>query len=154
ARGSNLGTATPSYYAVAVSRGLDVQLVRVSGGVTTVLGDVKSQDYVSNQWVSVTLQTNGTTISALVYRLDKGEYLNSKGTWQTTPTWALVVTDSKLTGPGLVGLSHPASYVGGIAFDNFSVALMNAQQTETFDTTAAGSLPNGWASWSSPSTAA
>jgi hypothetical protein len=153
ARGSNLGTPTPSYYAVAVCRGLDVQLVRVTGGVTTVLGDVKSQDWVSNQWIYVTLQTSGNTVSALVYRLDKGEYLNGKGTWQTTPTWVLVATDGKLTGPGLVGLSHPASYVGGIAFDNFSVALLDVQQTETFDTTAAGSLPSGWASWSSPSTA-
>jgi hypothetical protein len=154
ARGSNLGTATPSYYAVAISRGLDVQLVAAVHGVTTVLGDVKSQSYLSNQWMYVTLQTNGTTVSAFVYNPANGEYLNSKGTWQTTPTWALVVTDSKVTGPGLVGLSHPASYVGGVAFDNFSVTLVNAQQTETFDTTPTGSLPGGWSSWSSPSTAA
>jgi hypothetical protein len=153
ARGSNLGTATPSYYAVAISRGLDAQLVAAVNGVTTVLGDVKSQSYLSNEWISVTLQTNGNTISAFVSNPADGEYLNSKGTWQTTPTWALMVTDSKLTGPGLVGLSHPASYVGGVAFDNFSVTLLDVQQTETFDTTAAGSLPSGWSSWSNPSTA-
>jgi hypothetical protein len=154
ARGSNLGTATPSYYAVAVSRGLDVQLLRVVNGVTTVLADLKSQDYVSGQWLYVTLQTDGSTVSASIYRMDKGEYLTSQGTWLTTPTWGLVVTDNKLTAAGLVGLAHPASYAGGIVFDNFSVGLLDVQQTETFDSTAAGALPGGWAGWSSASAAA
>src|SRR5262249_26265623 len=41
-RGQNLNTDKPNYYAVSVTRGMEVQLLRVVNGKTTVLGSVKS----------------------------------------------------------------------------------------------------------------
>src|SRR6266849_920486 len=58
-RGTGLNSAYPNYYAVAVARGLQVQLLRVVNGSVTVLGQVKSADYVSGEWVRVALSGEG-----------------------------------------------------------------------------------------------
>jgi hypothetical protein len=164
-RGSGLSTTTPSFYAVAVTRGLQVQLLRVTAGVTTVLGRVSSQSYFSNGWVQVTVEIDGSTLQARVYRPDQGRYLNSSGQWSATATWALRVTDTAITHAGLAGVERPASYGGAVSLDNFSVTSLNATPppppgpssasvSETFDTTPVGRLPAGWAGWSNTSTGA
>ncbi len=127
ARGRNLNTATPTYYAASVTRGLELQLVRLSNGRATTLGRVQSDNYVSNQWVRVTLDTSGTDLAALVYRLDTGMYLNGSGEWQATPVWALTVKDSAVTGSGQVGLARPTSYAGTVSFDDFMLAQVDLQ---------------------------
>jgi hypothetical protein len=167
-RGSELNTTTPSYYAVAVTRGLQVQLLRVAGGVTTVLDSLTSQSYFNSGWVRVTAEVNGSTLQAQVYRPDQGQYLDSSGRWTATATWALGTTDQTITRAGLAGVERPASYIGAVSLDNFAVASLAAPPpvttppaggsafsvSETFDTTAAGSLPAGWAGWSNTSSAA
>src|SRR5262245_49926237 len=70
ARGQALDTTRPTYYAAAVGRGVEVQLTRVVAGVTTVLGSVKSTDYVSGKWVTVTLRAAGDVLKVYVYRGD------------------------------------------------------------------------------------
>jgi hypothetical protein len=149
ARGSGLDGSTPSYYALSLSRGLQAQILRVAGGAATALGGVTSAGYFSGRWVQATLSLQGTTLQAQVYRPDSGQYLNAQGQWQSAPAWALQVTDGAITGPGQVGLARPASYTGTVAFDDFGVALPAV--TEHFDQSAAGSLPAGWAQWSSTS---
>jgi hypothetical protein len=124
ARGANL-SSTPSYYAVSVTRGMQVKLVRVNGGSATTLGSLDSHGYLSNVWVQVTLTADGNQLLAQVERLDTDQYLNSSGYWQSTPTVALSRTDSSksaLTGDGQVGLVKGSSAPGPIAFDNFSVS--------------------------------
>jgi hypothetical protein len=152
ARGSGLDTAAPSYYAVSVTRNLQVQLVRAVGGVTTVLGQLTSARYFEQNWVRATLAVSGATLEAQVLRPDTGQYLNSAGQWQADPAWAVTASDTALAGPGLAGLGRPASYVGSVTFDDFTVAQPMASGTtenESFDTTAVGSLPAGWQQWSS-----
>jgi photosystem II stability/assembly factor-like uncharacterized protein len=122
ARGTGLNTATPTYYAASVTRGMQVQLLAVVNGVTTVLGKVTSKSYLSQQWVRVTLRVVGSTVQVQVYRLDRQQYLTAGGLWQAAPTWALSVTDTSVTGPGQVGVGRPASYAGGVYFDDFAVA--------------------------------
>jgi hypothetical protein len=152
-RGSNLNSATPSYYALSVGRGMYVQLVRVVNGAGAVLGEVDTASYFEAKWVQLTLSATGNRLQAQIYRPDTGQYLNSSGRWQSAPTWALERTDSAISTGGYTGLARAAGYSGTVAFDSFSVTGSvtgsPAGPTETFDGTRPGSLPSGWAQWSS-----
>jgi hypothetical protein len=147
ARGSALDTASPSYYAVAITRGMQVRLLRVLGGSATVLTQTVSVDGVRNEWVRATLSAVGTTLRVQVYRVATGQYLTSTGSWQTAPTWALTATDSSLTGPGRAGLARGAGQPGTLPFDDFAIDLPNA--ADSFDQDVPGRLPAGWAGWTS-----
>jgi hypothetical protein len=147
ARGTGLGTAAPSYYALSLTRGLQAQLVRVTGGTATTLATLASSAWFSDHWVRATLDVEGGTLRAQVYRPDTGQYLNGQGQWQAAPTWALQAQDAALPGPGQVGLGRPGSYTGTVTFDDFSATQPGV--SEPFDQAATGSLPAGWAQWSS-----
>jgi hypothetical protein len=127
ARGTNLDTAAASYYAHSVTRGLEVELLRVAGGTVTTLGEVQTTDYVSQLWVSATLHVNGDNLRARLYRPDTGLYLNAAGLWQPDPAWALNLRDSAITAGGRVGLGRPASHAGTVTFDDFSWADVTAE---------------------------
>jgi hypothetical protein len=129
ARGTNLNGATASYYALAVARGPQVQLVRVVNGVATPLAQLSSATYVSGIWARVTLSVVGSQLQAQVYRPDKQQYLTAAGQWQAAPAWALSVTDTTLTGPGQVGLARPASYAGTVVLDDFAAAAAGGSQS-------------------------
>jgi hypothetical protein len=144
-RGTNLNTTTPSYYAVSVTQGLDLKLLKVTNGTITTLGEIKSANWIANQWVNVTLYTNGNTVEAQVQN-GAGQYLNSSGHWQSSQTWALNQTDTSISGGGAAGIGRLNSYVGTVYVDNFSCAPIGTE--ESFDTTAPGSLPAGWSQWS------
>jgi hypothetical protein len=160
ARGSGLGTATPSYYAVTVTRGLEVDLVRVVSGASTTLAQLTSAGWYSDRWTQVTLSVTGTNLKAQVYRPDTLQYLNAAGQWQSAQAWALSVTDGAITSAGQVGVARAPSYAGTVAFDDFTADLLGplpsspppptpVTVTESFDTTPVGSLPSGWAQWNS-----
>jgi hypothetical protein len=119
ARGSNVNSTTPSYYAAAITRGLEVDLLKVVNGVSTTLATLKSADWFSDLWARVTLALSGTSLQVQVYRPDTLQYLNTAGQWQAAPAWALAATDSALSGGGLVGLGRPASFTGTTFFDDF-----------------------------------
>jgi hypothetical protein len=121
ARGTALNTASPTYYALSIVRGPQVDLVKVVNGVATTLGQVTSSAYFNNLWVDVALSVNATTLQARVFRPDTAQYLSASGTWQSSPAWALSVTDVSIAGVGLAGVGRPASYTGTTAFDNFLV---------------------------------
>jgi hypothetical protein len=146
ARGTGLDTTTPSYYVVSVTQGMDVKLLRVNNGVATTLGEVKSANWIANQWACVTLFTNGNNVRAQVEREDTGQYLNSSGQWQTNATWALNMTDTTIINGGDVGLGRLPSYTGTVYFDNFSyggVTLESIPPTVTINTPAAGTTVSG-----------
>ncbi len=147
ARGSNLNSTSPTYYAVSVTRGLSAQLVRVVNGVTTSLGQINSAAWFSGRWVQLTLSVSGSRVQAQVYRPDTGQYLNASGQWQSAQAWALSATDTGINGGSYAGLARNAGYADSVAFDSFAVT-GSAGQTETFDGTAAGALPAGWSQWS------
>jgi hypothetical protein len=146
ARGTGLGTTTPSYYAVSVTQGLDLKLQAVENGTTTTLGEVKSANWLANQWASVTLFTNGDNLRAQVQRDDTGQYLNSSGQWQTSPAWALNLIDTAISGGGEVGLGRLPSYTGTVYFDDFAYAPVNLESQPpavTINSPAAGSTVSG-----------
>ena len=60
------GTATPTFYALALTRGLDLELVRVVSGVSTTLADLKSTGWLDGQWVTASLTVSGTMLTAQV----------------------------------------------------------------------------------------
>ncbi|HEX5273137.1 MAG TPA: hypothetical protein VFW33_21725 [Gemmataceae bacterium] len=120
-RGSNLNTASPTYYALTVRRGLYVQLVRVVNGNTTVLADLTSATWVAGAWVRLTLTANGNQLQGQVYRPDTGQYLSASGKWQTAATNAFSATDSAISAAGYTGVGRIAGYAGNVYFDNFSV---------------------------------
>ncbi len=119
-RGSNLATSTPTYYAVSVTRGVSISLLSVVNGVSTTLATLQSSVYTSGLWLQVSLTVEGDQLQARVQRGDTGQWLNTFGVWQSTPSAALDATDQSISGQGLVGLARPASYAGNISFDNFS----------------------------------
>jgi hypothetical protein len=120
-RGSGLDSATPSYYALTVSRGLLLELVRVVNGVTTPLAQLRTTSYFAHQWVRITLVAAGATLRAQVYRLDTGQYLNAAGGWQAAPGWALTITDTALDTAGLAGVVRVPRYTGSASLDDFTV---------------------------------
>jgi hypothetical protein len=150
ARGSNLNTTAPSFYAVTVTRGLDLELLKVTGGTVTTLGEVKSANWIANQWVNVTLYVDGDAIQAQVQNTQTEQYLNNSGQWQSGQTWALNLTDTSITGGGDVGVGRLPSYTGTTYVDNFFYSPVGTE--ESFDTTATGTLPAGWSQWSSTGT--
>ncbi len=135
ARGSNLSGTTPTYYGLTVTRGLEVKLTRVVNGVTTELGSIRSQEWLSGLWVQASLVMNGDKLRVQVYRSDTGQYLNPNGTWGLSPGWAMTKTDTAIRSGGRVGLSRGTGYAGPLVFDNFIVT------TAPGATAAAGPIP-------------
>ena len=131
ARGNNLNSATPTFYAASITRGLQLQLVSVVNGVSTTLGQISSPDYISGKWASVTLYVSGNNVRAQVERLDRFQYLNASDSWQTDPAWALNLTDTSISGGGFVGLGRPSSYTGVLTFDDFSTASSTPRRAST-----------------------
>ncbi len=150
-RGTGLNTATPIYYALSVTRGLQLQLLRVIDGNPAVLATAQSANYVSGTWVRITLASQGSSLQGQVYRPDTGQYLSSNGQWQSAPAWALTRIDTAITGTGLAGLARSAGTTGTVSFDNFAVdnfSTVWSKVDENFDHTPAGTLPAGWTQWS------
>src|SRR5205085_8464610 len=84
-RGRDLISAAPTYYAVSIVRGTTVELQRVVGGKVTSLGSARSGDYLSNQWVQVTVQAVANELRVQVRRTDTGRYLSTAGDWVSEP---------------------------------------------------------------------
>jgi hypothetical protein len=146
ARGTNLNTATPSYYAVSVTQGLDLKLLAVNNGTVTTLGEVKSASWLANKWTNVNLFVNGDNVRAQVQRNDTGQFLNSSGQWQTAQTWALNLTDTSISGSGQVGVGRLPSYTGTAYLDDFTfgpVTVESQPPTVTINTPAAGATVSG-----------
>src|SRR6266404_5717131 len=150
ARGQNLDTDSPTYYAVAVSRGVQVQLLRVVNGQATVLQDLSSGDWLSDQWVRASLTTVGNSLAVQIFRTDTAQYLNSDGKWQATATDAIDVQDNAIAAGGFAGVGRTASYAGIIHFDNFVIAPPPTDPPhktlvqENFSRPAPGGLPANW----------
>jgi hypothetical protein len=165
ARGQNLDTDSPDYYAVSVTRGATIQLVRVLDGRTTVLGNITTDTWVGQNWIQVTLSVTGTTLKVQIYRTDTGQYLTANGLWQVAPTWAIVKSDSTIRGSGKAGVGRWSGASGTVLFDNFFVVSAAGSSSSTssgstspgqgkallfnFDTNRLGSLPTGWTGWTS-----
>jgi hypothetical protein len=154
-RGSNLNTSAPTYYAVSVTRGLDVTLTSTVNGTTRTLAHVKTAGYLSNVWLTISLQARGTSLQIMVRRRDNGQYLTPQGKWQTRSVAALSVTNSAIRGGGLVGVARAAGVTGDVTFDNFLVHGANDSDSATprlrqnFDGITRGQLPAGWSAWQS-----
>src|SRR5262249_16507345 len=77
ARGRDVNGDAPSYYAVTLVRGLELQVVRVVEGQAEVLATLWSLDWVSNAWVQVGLHVEGQQIRVRVRNGQTGEFLNA-----------------------------------------------------------------------------
>ena len=162
ARGQNLDTDSPDYYAVSMTRGATIQLLRVVAGRSVILGNITTNDWLSQEWVQATLSVTGSTLQVQIYRPATGQYLTSNGLWQVQPTWAIVETDTAIRGSGKAGIGRASGYSGSVSFDNFLIATTppvsgtttpppatNHTRTYHFENSAIGSLPSDWSRWSS-----
>lgn len=157
-RGKDLGTATPTFYAVSITRGTQVDLVRVMGGRETVIGSVRSAGYVSNMWVQVSIRAEANVLKVQVRRNDTGRYLDTTGNWVSEPVNVILVRDSAIASGGQVGFNRAPKSTDRLVLDNLYVNRVYPEtrsvlQIERFDTQTNGSLPDGWAKWSSATTA-
>lgn len=125
-RGSRLETASPTYYAVSITRGLQAQLVKVVNGASTVLGSIKSSSYFSSQWLRVSLVAEGDRLRVLLYRPDTRQWLGSDGAWTDSPDFAIERTDGSILGGGEAGVARASLYSGTITFDDFHAEEANA----------------------------
>src|SRR5205807_95735 len=116
-------------------------------GSSAVLATLNSADYVTGTWAEVTLQPRGDVWSVRLRRADTGQYLTASGGWQADPVDALSLTDTAVRGPGQVGLNRPPLYPDTTYSDDFTI-LGTSPTLETFNGTAPGALPAGWAQWS------
>ncbi len=151
ARGQNLGGATPTYYAASIFRGVEVQLLRVTNGQATVLDTVKSVEWMSGRWVTVTVQTEGDALAVRVHRGETNEYLSPDGKWTRQTVSAIEASDSTIRSGGLVGFSRPALTADTIAIDNLRVGAVAsatpARATlfeDRFAATPVGTIASTW----------
>jgi hypothetical protein len=128
-RGQNLNGAQPSYYAVSITRGMKVDLLRVVNGTPTVLSSLTTNAYVSGLWLDVTLIAEANVVQARVQRRDTGQWLNPFGDWQATPAATLTVPDNQISNPGEVGLARAAAYAGTVNFDDVRIGPANSDVT-------------------------
>ena len=149
--GSDLDTSTPSYYSVAVTRGLEVKILQNIGGNTHVLASLNSNSYVSGKWVKVTLVSDGKQLSAQVMDEETGQYLNKQGGWQGNSDFAVQVEAPSQVEPGFGGVQRSSSYAGEVWIDDVetrSQVVMKPQESlsETFDEIK--EIPGGWQKFS------
>jgi len=162
ARGQDVNTDSPDAYAVSVTRGATIQLLRIIDGRSTVIGSLATDSWLSQQWVQVTLSVKGSLLRVQVYRADIGQYLAADGQWQIAQTWALEKTDTNIQGPGRAGIGRASGYAGTLSFDNFAVtsaataATMPSGTTRRydFDAEATGKVPTGWSVYNKGTTGA
>jgi hypothetical protein len=144
-RGQNLSSPTPTYYAVSITRGMQVQFLKVVNGVSAVLASVQTPGYFSQNWVRVTVTPKGNQFSVQIYRPDKQQYLNASGNWQANAFDLFQVTDGSITSDGYIGVNRPAAYAGAVYVDELQILAPGTSQN--FDTTPAGQLPADWSQW-------
>ncbi len=80
---------------------------------------MKSDSYLSNQWVRVRLTAEGSRLRVQVYRIDTRQWLNTDGEWSDSPDFALEKQDTAITGAGKAGIARAAQFSGAVAFDDF-----------------------------------
>lgn len=85
--------------------GFYVHLIKSIAGVRTTLGTVNglAADII-DIWCRVILTAVGTNLSVQVIRSTDGYYLNSAAVWGAASAYAIVATDSSITGQGYSGL--------------------------------------------------
>ena len=101
-----------------------IQLLKRVSGSNSSLGTViptGSNSFAANVWYAITLQCVGSTISVMCQRSTDSKYLTSGGTWQSSTTTCISVTDSSVSAAGYVGL---VEYIDGstltyMRVDNF-----------------------------------
>lgn len=120
-RGNNLNSATPSYYAVEVTRGLNIALVKVQNGQTQILETFSTSGYVSGIWADVSLTAQGTNLQVRIRRNDTGQWLSRDGTWLNSPTSLMDLRDTSLQGVGFAGLARVARYSGTVSIDRMTI---------------------------------
>ena len=147
-RGENLNSTSASYVSAVVSAGGKVELMEVKRGVRTSLGVVRPGSNVMNQWLRVSLKTDGNQVDVVVQRADTEQYLGSNGHWTATVSSALKAKTTQNPTAGLIGVGRLAGGGGMAYIDNFQVT-SPATWNQSFDTTAVNDLPTGWAGWSS-----
>lgn len=120
ARGTNLQSSTPTFYAVNLTRSINATLVKVVNGVETTLGGIKSTSYLSGQWVRARLLAEGDRLRVQLYRTDTQQWLTPDGAWSSSPDFALDVRDSSITGGGKAGVGRkPGASAGAVTVDDF-----------------------------------
>lgn len=118
-RGTDWDSTTPTYYAAQLRRGVEVSLLRVIRGQEVVLGTLRSQQWLSNQWVRLQISAIGDRLRVAVIREDTQQWLSADGSWSETPDFALEVRDGALPQGGQAGLIRSAAYAGPVFFDDF-----------------------------------
>jgi hypothetical protein len=149
ARGSNLNTSTPSYYALSAYRSgyLRFELDKVVNGTETALAILPGPYVSSGTWLQMTLVLNGTHLQGQLYNPNTHLYLNSSGTFQAAQTYAIDLMDGSITAMGFGGLGRDVSTVGTQSFDDFSYPQLSgtAGFLDSFEVDAPGALPtNTW----------
>jgi hypothetical protein len=151
-RGNNLNSDKPTYFAASVVRGTEVQLLQVVNGTTTVLGTVKSSEYLSNAWITVKIRAEGNALKVFLYRGDTNQYLGSNGRWSSSPAAAIERTSSAVMNGGYVGFNRPAGISGDVPIDSLRIGssgsgIYTPIREERFDGGPLNRVPDGWSQW-------
>lgn len=134
--------------------GTGVGIVKRISGTNTVLTNGGTEQYVSafaaNVWYNVTLNPSGTSLSMQVKRLSDGLYLQSGGTWGSTPANVYSITDSAITAAsGYAGVFVYNVSTATVYVDDFTLGIVSASLiapgTPTFGAATGSSVVVNWA---------
>jgi hypothetical protein len=148
--GQNLGTSKVSYIGVAIRPQGEFALFQSTNGSLKTLATIKAVERSSSEALSVSLVPDGDHLQLVVNRLGSGAYLNSQGVWQSEATSALEVANVEFK-VGRAGLERLAK--GSVRIDQFDITAPAIPEDDAFDTTASGSIPEGWQYWANEDSA-
>jgi hypothetical protein len=141
-RGSGWNSSTPTYYAAQLRRGVEVSLIRVVQGQEVVLGTLRSQQWLSHQWVRLQVSALGDRLRVAAIREDTQQWLSADGSWSDAPDFALELRDGTLPSGGQAGLIRAAAYAGTLVFDDFRIHALDSNSNPAVTVTPlSGSSP-------------
>jgi hypothetical protein len=148
ARASGQNGPTPTFYALEIQSGPNLQLVKDVSGVRSVIKSVSgtSSDLSNDsEWVNITLAVSGGTLKGSIYRPSTGKYLTAQGDWSASPSWALDQTDTGIASGSGVGIVRDTSSAGTVYADDFRAT--NLTSADMLSTPAATAAPVNSASF-------
>lgn len=105
----------------------------VNGTYTTIGSDVNYTTVNGGEY-RMRMEAEGTTIRVQVINLSNGNYVNSSGSEQASPTFCHVITDSDITGAGTTNIGM-VSRLSLAAFDDFEGGSLSTEYTESVSST-------------------
>ena len=95
-------------------------------GTATWLSQISTFTVSLNLWYQILLTLNSSMLTVSLERLSDQFYLGSNGTWSSTPSTAIILSDSSITGQGYAGWAATATGSLPVYGDDWTLTALSA----------------------------